>query len=382
MSAIGQVPIAPAVAAPIPVGAISVSSLAALTLSQQETIERGTIVVTPTNSYVYTGAGAKTSSASYIDLIGVSNPFLLPLGGSIDTRNFNGTGGYIKTNGDGGGQSGGYIDTSATYGGSSGGYINTTGSDGAGGFIDTRGTNSGYGGGNIKTSAGTAGSGGFISTYGGAIGSGGSINTSNGGGSINTTGVGSIGLGVAGAGTRTTLNGSASGSDKTITLPNATGTVALTNDTRLSRPFRTVFATTTPTSSVDAKYFSTIDAVGAASALELRNFELPYDCKVVGCSATIYNPSASAYAAGGTIAFNLVTKTAETSTTGNQLYGLLPNWTLSVAGLGMTSNYATSVNPAGDGTIPISAGTNLAVQVVFVNLTGVGLRGELTLYLL
>jgi len=70
MPAIGQVPIAPAVSAPIPVGAISASSLTALTLSQQETIERGTIVVTPTQTYVYIGAGSKTSSASYIDLIG------------------------------------------------------------------------------------------------------------------------------------------------------------------------------------------------------------------------------------------------------------------------------------------------------------------------
>jgi hypothetical protein len=76
MSAIGQIPIAPAVAAPIPVGAISVSSLAALTLAQQDTIVRGTIVVTPTQTYVYTGAGSKTISASYINLIGdvIVNP--------------------------------------------------------------------------------------------------------------------------------------------------------------------------------------------------------------------------------------------------------------------------------------------------------------------
>ena len=73
MPAIGQVPIAPAVASPIPVGAISISSLAALTLAQQDTIVRGTIVVTPTQTYVYTGAGSKTSSASYIDLIGAGN---------------------------------------------------------------------------------------------------------------------------------------------------------------------------------------------------------------------------------------------------------------------------------------------------------------------
>jgi hypothetical protein len=73
MPVIGQVPISPAVTAPIPVGAISVSSLAALTLAQQETIVRGTIVVTPTQSYVYIGTGDKTNPASYIDLIGAGN---------------------------------------------------------------------------------------------------------------------------------------------------------------------------------------------------------------------------------------------------------------------------------------------------------------------
>jgi len=58
---------------------------------------------------------------------------------------------------------------------------------------------------------------------------GGTINTSDGGGSIDTRGVGSIQLGVTG--NRTTLVGSASGSDKTITLPNETGTIALTDHT-------------------------------------------------------------------------------------------------------------------------------------------------------
>jgi len=141
----------------------------------------------------------------------LTNPLILPLGGSIDTRNLAGTGGYIKTSGDGGGQAGGYIDTSATFGGSSGGYINTTGSDGAGGYIDTRGTNSGYDGGSINTSAGTNGGGG-------------TINTSNDGGAINTRGTGSIGFGIAA--TRTTLNGSAT-TARTVTLPNITGTLPI-----------------------------------------------------------------------------------------------------------------------------------------------------------
>ena len=130
------------------------------------------------------------------------------------------SGGYIKTSANGDGP-GGYIDTSGA-----GGNIDTRGVgtllEGVGGSIDTRGIQSNldnsifYTGGNINTSAGQGGSGG-------------SINTSNGGGSINTRGTGFIELGVTG--TRTTLNGSASGTDKTITLPNATGTIALTSHT-------------------------------------------------------------------------------------------------------------------------------------------------------
>ena len=79
---------------------------------------------------------------------------------------------------------------------------------------------------------GTGYNGGTINFSAGSVGAGGSIDISNGGGSIDTRGVGSIQLGVAG--TRTTINGSASGTDKTITLPNATGTVALTNDSRFT----------------------------------------------------------------------------------------------------------------------------------------------------
>lgn len=69
MPAIGQVPILPAASAPIPLGAISVSSLGALTLAQQESIVRGTIVITTTQSFVYTGYGDKTLSSSYVELV-------------------------------------------------------------------------------------------------------------------------------------------------------------------------------------------------------------------------------------------------------------------------------------------------------------------------
>ena len=99
---------------------------------------------------------------------------------------------------------GGYIDTS-----SGGGYINTS----AGGDIDTSSS-----GGNINTYT----NGGNISTNS----SGGSINTSVGGGSISTIGTGSIELGVTG--TRTTFRGNAATSNKTIDLPNFTGTAAVT----------------------------------------------------------------------------------------------------------------------------------------------------------
>ena len=76
-------------------------------------------------------------------------------------------------------------------------------------------------------SASVSNGGGSISTHSG----GGSINTSQGGGNIDTTGTGSIGLGVTG--TRTTFTGSASGTNKSIALPNKSGTVALLSDTAI-----------------------------------------------------------------------------------------------------------------------------------------------------
>jgi hypothetical protein len=79
-------------------------------------------------------------------------------------------------------------------------------------------------GGSIISNAGdTNANGGSINMSGGGQ-SGGSINTSNGGGSINTRGSGSIEFGISG--TRTTLNGSAT-VDRTITLPNITGTLPI-----------------------------------------------------------------------------------------------------------------------------------------------------------
>lgn len=112
----------------------------------------------------------------------------------------------------------------------SGGSINTSDQGGSittgprGGSINTAG-HPGFPGGSINTAGDANASGGSIDTY-AADNAGGSISTYDGGGSINTRGTGSIELGVSG--TRTTLVGSSATTNKTITLPNATGTVALT----------------------------------------------------------------------------------------------------------------------------------------------------------
>ena len=86
---------------------------------------------------------------------------------------------------------------------SSAGYISTGGGGVTGGYIDTS-----HSGGDIDTA-----------------GSGGNIYTRDGGGAIDTTGTGTIELGVTG--TRTTLTGTASGSNKSIALPNIGGTVVV-----------------------------------------------------------------------------------------------------------------------------------------------------------
>jgi hypothetical protein len=115
------------------------------------------------------------------------------------------------------------------------GYINTVGGSG---YINTS-SELGFNGGHINTQGGTTAVGGYIRTHAGVLGTGvgaaggnidtsnggGSIRTDYGGGSIDTRSVGQIELGVTG--TRTTFYGSASGGDKFIALPNATGTIAL-----------------------------------------------------------------------------------------------------------------------------------------------------------
>jgi hypothetical protein len=126
------------------------------------------------------------------------------------------------------GSSGGSIDTSGNVGGD----INTSGTSSVGataGYIDTH-TDGDFSGGNINTASSIYSAGGNIDTSGGgSVGAGGgSIDTSAGGGSITTTGTGSIGLGSSLANTMTTFTGAASGTNKSIALPNLTGTVVVT----------------------------------------------------------------------------------------------------------------------------------------------------------
>ena len=212
--------------------------------------------------------GGSINTSGYDSKIGGSLNLSAGESGAGGSMNGSDKGGFIKfygTGTNGNGQSlgtGGSIDISAgPHSGGTGPIWSSNGVGGNGGSIQLLGgaggeeSNAGNGG-NGGTIIGNGGSaipigqsdvgeailgtgynGGTINFSAGSIGAGGNIDISNGGGSINTRGVGSIQLGVVG--TRTTLNGSASGSDKTITLPNATGTIALTSDVRFGA--KTVF---------------------------------------------------------------------------------------------------------------------------------------------
>jgi len=151
---------------------------------------------------------------------GVS-PFNLPGGNSgfLDLRGGNGF-----ADGGGGGGVGGNAGTITAKGGNgsdganggTGGAIQISGGDGA-----ADGTASGGNAGILIMDGGLSPGGGVAGNAGG------SIYTNNGGGSIDTRGTGSIQFGALG--TRTTLVGSAATTDKTITMPNATGTILLTD---------------------------------------------------------------------------------------------------------------------------------------------------------
>jgi len=135
-----------------------------------------------------------------------------------------GNAGYINLNGapggDGDGGDGGYINLSAGPDDGHGGSIDLRGDQYSkgGSIISTGSDYSGRNGGTLNMSAG--------SVPGGGNRSGGSITTMSGGGSIDTTGTGMIELGISN--TRTTFVGSAT-TNRSISLPDASGTIALTN---------------------------------------------------------------------------------------------------------------------------------------------------------
>jgi hypothetical protein len=133
-------------------------------------------------------------------------------GGSINTSD---TGGSINTS-----DQGGSITT-----GPRGGSINTSGSGAFNGGSINLASDANAFAGSINMSSSDTNEGGSLNTY-GAGSAGGSINTWGGGGSINTRGTGTLELGVSG--TRTTIVGSAT-TNRSISLPNASGTIALAN---------------------------------------------------------------------------------------------------------------------------------------------------------
>jgi hypothetical protein len=113
------------------------------------------------------------------------------------------------------------------------------------------------------SSAGDNAGGSITTTGGGSINTsneGGSINTSDGGGSINTRGTGSIELGISD--TRTTLTGTATAA-RAISLPNASGTLALTSD--FAAP--PAIGNTTPSTGA----FTTLTATPAANTTALTS---------------------------------------------------------------------------------------------------------------
>jgi hypothetical protein len=192
--------------------------------------------------------GSIDLSAVYAD--GAPAGSIISMGGSTagsagGTLNMSGNGGNpggsITMLGSGDG-AGGSIITSGGTGSGPGGDINTSNN---GGDITTTG-NSNYSGGNINTSASGDASGGFIDTSADSA-SGGYIDTSNGGGNINTTGTGSIGFGTSGI--RTTLVGSAT-EDRTITMPDSSGTMAVIFVGSATIDFANITANSTASSDV------------------------------------------------------------------------------------------------------------------------------------
>lgn len=111
------------------------------------------------------------------------------------------------------------LDASST---STGGNIQTTGGAAPGGDIDTRGGGTaGSAGGGLRLNGGSGNN-----AFGGSVITSGGGGMNQAGGTLDTTGTGVIELGYSG--TRTTIAGAAT-SDRSIVLPDASGTAALTN---------------------------------------------------------------------------------------------------------------------------------------------------------
>ena len=128
---------------------------------------------------------------------------------------------------------------------------------------------------------------------------GGDITTSNGGGAISTSGTGSIELGVTG--TRTTFTGAASGMNKSIALPNLSGTVVVTASVGVTAT-HALFANTTgfpayraiATADI-ATALTTPGAIGgntAATSVKIANGSAASTALQIGAvSNGIYSPS-------------------------------------------------------------------------------------------
>jgi hypothetical protein len=182
-----------------------------------------------------------------------------------DARFIDGAGAnvQVKTGTNAGAFTGGAAGNISLNGGAAAAAHPTAGGGGAGGASGS--INLSGGAGDQQGGGGTAG--GSInlsgSSGGAGPGAGGSIDLSQGGGSINTRGTGSIGLGVSG--TRTTLTGTAT-ADRAISLPNASGTIALTS--QLGGGTKTYAVFTAGDNQPTASSFATLDTRNSIAVLD------------------------------------------------------------------------------------------------------------------
>ena len=176
----------------------------------------GTFLASPSSANFASAITDETGS----DFLVMSNAPTLtnPISANYKGAPYSGTSGFLQL-------SGGF--SAASNGGQI--LLNGGGLNAHAGIINLSGGSTMFGGvgGTLNSQGGDSGAdGGDLLMYGATL-PGGNIATFDGGGSIDTRGTGSIQFGALG--TRTTLVGSAATSDKTITMPNATGTILLTD---------------------------------------------------------------------------------------------------------------------------------------------------------